>query len=94
MHYDRRNVTLAGRGITLTATEYTLLRVLSLNSGRVLTYDALLRQVWSRRRGGADVALVRAYAKRLRRKLGDDAKRPAYIMTEIRVGYRMPRPGG
>ncbi len=89
--YDRRRVSVGGRLVALTATEYDLLRTLSLGAGRVLTYDALLRQVWSGR--NSDAKIVRAYVKRLRRKLGDDAKRPTYILTELRVGYRMPRPG-
>ncbi len=49
IHYESRRVTVAGREITLTATEYELLRVLSLNAGRVVTYEALLRQVWGGR---------------------------------------------
>ena len=89
--YAHRRVTLGGRPLELTATEYELLRVLSLVAGRVATYDALLRQVWSGR-SHANPKLVRAYVQRLRRKLGDDTSQPAYIRTERRVGYRMPRP--
>ena len=89
--YDRRRVTMAGQPVELTATEYDLLRVLSLNAGRVSTYGALLRQVWDGRHG-ADEKIVRAYVKRLRKRLGDDARRPVYIQTELRVGYRMPGP--
>ena len=89
--YDRRRVTVAGRAVKLTATEYELLRVLSQGAGRVLTHETLLRRVWSGRT--ADPKIVRAYVKRLRSKLGDDAQRPAYILTEPRVGYRMPGPG-
>ena len=88
--YAHRRVTLAGRELKLTATEYNLLRVLSLGQGRVATYDALLRQVW-KGRSYANAKLVRAYVKRLRGKLGDNTGRPAYILTERRVGYRMPR---
>ena len=47
--YAHRRVSLAGRELELTATEYNLLRVLSLGTGRVATCDALLRQVWSGR---------------------------------------------
>ena len=90
--YDRRQVSVAGRAVSLTVTEYELLRVLSLGAGRVATYDALVRQVWSGRRH-ADPKLVRAFVKRLRGKLGDDASRPTYIVTERGVGYRMARPG-
>ena len=89
--YAHRRVTLGGRALELTATEYELLRVLSLGAGRVATYDALLRQVWGGR-SHANPKLVRAYVQRLRRKLGDDTDQPTYILTERRVGYRMPRP--
>ena len=90
--YDRRRVTMAGIPVDLTATEYELLRVLSLNAGRVSSYEDLLRRVWSGK-GYRDPKLVRAFIKKLRRKLGDDAARPAYIRTERGVGYRMGTPG-
>ena len=90
--YTHRRVTLGGHPLDLTATEYELLRVLSLGAGRVATYDALLRQVWSGR-SHANPKLVRAYVRRLRRKLGDETTQPTYILTERGVGYRMPRRG-
>ena len=89
--YEGRRVTVAGRPVELTATEYELLRVLSVNAGRVITYDSLLRRVWSRRDAG-DSRLLHNYVKRLRRKLGDDATHPSYIFTLRQVGYRMARP--
>ena len=93
IHYDQRRVAVAGRPVELTATEYDLLRVLSINAGRVLTYGSLLRQAWGRRRPEAtDPKLVRAVVRRLRRKLGDDAANPAYIRNQHGVGYRMPGP--
>ena len=70
--YDRRRVTVAGRAVELTATEYELLRVLSQGAGRVLTHDTLLRRVWNGRT--ANPKIVRAYVKRLRSKLGDNAQ--------------------
>ena len=91
IHYDERRVTLADRPVELTATEFDLLRALSINAGRVSTYDALLRQVWDGREfAGPEV--VRAFIKKLRRKLRDDPKDPAYIFNHRGVGYRMPRP--
>ena len=92
IHYDQRSVTVAGRPVELTATEFELLRALSINAGRVSTYQALLRQVWGGRDYG-DTDLVRAFIKKLRRKLGDDAANPAWIFNVRGVGYRMPRPG-
>ena len=85
-------MTVAGRRVDLTATEYELLRVLSTGGGRVSTVDALLRQVWGGRRAG-DPQRCCAFVKRLRHKLGDDAASPAYIFTERGVGYRMAAPG-
>ena len=90
IRYDERRVTVAGRPVALTATEFALLRALSLNAGRVLTYDALLRQVWGSRET-ADTDLVRVFIQKLRRKLGDDPKAPAYIFNHRGVGYRMAR---
>ena len=86
--YAERRVTLAGRPVQLTAIEYGLLFELSVNAGRVLTYDRLLRRVWGLRRSG-DSRRVRTAAKQLRRKLGDDANNPIYILNEPSVGYRM-----
>ena len=91
--YDRRRVSMAGREVALTAREYELLRMLSLGAGRVVAYDALLRQVWRGRAFGEPKTLVRAFVKQLRQKLGDDADNPTYIETVRGVGYRMARPG-
>ena len=91
VRYDQRRVTVAGRRIELTPKEYELLRVLSQNAGRVLTYDRLLRSVWHKR-GTNNPGPVRTFVKKLRDKLGDDAADPAYIRTERGVGYRMPEP--
>ena len=93
IHYEARQVTVAGREIELTATEYELLRVLSLNAGEVVTYQALKRRVWSGREAGAD-DLVRNFIKKLRAKLGEDAANPTWIFNLRGVGYRMARPDG
>ena len=90
IHYEERQVTVAGRPVQLTVTEYDLLRALSVNAGRVLTHEFLLRRVWGPQNSG-DARLVRAFVKKLRRKLGDVATSPAYIVTEPRVGYRMAK---
>ena len=92
IHYEERRVSVAGRTVQLTATEYELLRVLSRDAGRVATYESLLRRVWAGRENG-DTELVRTFVKKLRHKLGDDAASPAYIVNERGVGYRMGRPG-
>ena len=92
IHYEERRVTVGGREVELTATEFDLLRVLSLEAGRVVTYDDLLRKVWSGREAG-NVDLVRNFVKKLRAKLGEDARNPTWIFNLRGVGYRMARPG-
>ncbi len=89
--YERREVTVGGDAVDLTATEFELLRVLSLHAGRVVRFNTLLRWVWP---GREDVKpdVVRVFINSLRRKLGDDAASPAYIFNEHGVGYRMPGP--
>ena len=89
--YTERLVTVRGVPATLTATEYKLLVELSLNAGRVMTHDRLLRSVWGRDYSD-DSRLLRSFVKKLRHKLGDDANSPQYIVTEPRVGYRMKKP--
>ena len=94
IRYDERRVSLAGRPVELTATEYELLRVLSLNAGRVSAYEPLLRQVSGKSNDPDAKVALRTLIKSLRRKLGDDAANPAYILNERGVGYRMPRTDG
>ena len=90
--YGLRRVSVAGREVALTATEFDLLWTLSVNAGRVMTTEVLLRQVWGRR-GSDDTDRVRTVVKKLRAKLGDNAAAPTYIFTEHGVGYRFARPG-
>ena len=90
--YARRRVTVDGRAVALTGTEYEILRILSVHAGQVVTSESLLRQAWDSRES-TDTQRVRAFVKQLRDKLGDDAARPAWIFNERGVGYRMAKPG-
>ena len=89
--YGQRTVTVAGRPVRLTATEYRMLTELSLSAGRVMTHSQLLRRVWSLSKP-AGSGPVRTIVKRLRRKLGDDASDPKLLFTVPGVGYLMARP--
>ena len=89
--YADRSVTVSGRPVHLTATEYGLLFELSTDAGHVLTHDQILQRVWGMEYSG-ERELVRAFMTKLRRKLGDDAHKPRYIFTEPGVGYRMAKP--
>ena len=90
INYAERGVSVAGRPVRLTATEYGMLFELSVNAGRVLTHDDLLQRVWGLDHSGGR-GTVRSCMKRLRRKLGEDANNPSYIFAEPRVGYRMEK---
>lgn len=87
----RRAVTLGGRPIHLTPTEYELLKALAAEPGRVLTDRMLLQRVW-----GADYGdeshYLHVYVARLRRKIEDDPQAPRYLLTEPGVGYRLVAP--
>ena len=92
INYAERRVSVAGRSVHLSATEYKLLAELSVNAGRVLTHGQLLRRVWDQD-DSAGPQVLRTYVTYLRSKLGDDARSPTYIFTEPRVGYRMAKAG-
>lgn len=84
----RRLVTVGGRPVALTPTEYDLLRVLVTNAGKVLTHRHLLKQVWG---AGyeSEAHLLRVNISNLRRKIEPDPARPLYLHTEPGVGYRL-----
>ena len=86
--YAQRRVTVGGRSLALTETEYRLLYELSVNPGQVLSRDYLMGRVWAAREDGHP-QVVRAYVRRLRRKLGESAGNPRYIFSEPRAGYRL-----
>ena len=89
--YDTRSVFHHGQPLRLTVKEYGILRALSLNAGRVVTYDQLFRMVWGAGRR-AGIPSLRTNLRRLRIKLGESGSKPTYIFSEPQVGYRMPKP--
>ena len=69
-------MTVDSRAVALTATEYEILRILSVDARRVVTSESLLRQDWDAREA-TDTGRVRAFVKQIRAKLGDDAANPS-----------------
>ncbi len=85
--FERREVRVAGREVRLTPTEYSLLKYLASNAGRVVTHPMILRGVWGNEYA-EDTHNLRTYINQLRAKLGDDAASSKYIRTDAGVGYR------
>jgi two-component system KDP operon response regulator KdpE len=86
--FSARQVKLAGVEIKLTPTEYSLLRVLVQNAGKVVTHRQLLRTVWGEK-SESQAQYLRVYVTHLRKKLQIDANAPSLIKTETGIGYRL-----
>jgi two-component system KDP operon response regulator KdpE len=88
---EARDVTFSGKAVQLTPHEYSLLTLLARNEGKLLTHQAILREVWGR--AYADEShYLHVYVSQLRRKLEPDPARPRYLLTEPGVGYRIVDP--
>jgi two-component system KDP operon response regulator KdpE len=84
----RRVVSVEGREVLLTPTEYDILLALVRHAGKVLTHRQLLRQVW----GDAyesETHILRVNVSNLRRKIERDPAKPQHVITEPGVGYRI-----
>lgn len=81
-------VTLDGEALHTTPLEYSLLALFFRNTGKVLTTQYILRELYGANYG-TDTQALRALMAGLRRKIEKDPARPRYILTEIGVGYRL-----
>ncbi|MBO9368119.1 MAG: response regulator transcription factor [Chloroflexi bacterium] len=84
---ESHRVTVSGREISLTPTEYNLLVFLMRNAGKVLSHQLILQQVWGPQYGN-EAEYLRVYIGRLRRKIEADPLHPRYLHTEHGLGYR------
>ncbi|MDM9647498.1 response regulator transcription factor [Rhizobium sp. S163] len=82
----KRIVKVDEREIKLSPKEYDILRVLAQYSGKVLTHQFMLKQIWG---PAADVQYLRVYVRQLRQKIEATPDQPRYITTETGVGYRL-----
>ncbi len=88
---ERRTVTMRGEPVSLTPTEWDLLRLLAENEGKLLTHPAILRAIW----GPAyreESNYLHVYVSHLRRKIEPDPARPRYLLNQPGVGYRLVSP--
>ena len=79
---------LGGEEIHLTPIEYKLLCLLARNTGKVLTHNYILKEVWGST-AVSDVPSLRVFMATLRKKLEKDPAHPQLIQTHIGIGYRM-----
>ena len=86
--YDKRRVFVDGQSVHLTQSEYKIVSMLGLYSGRVLTYDYMLRELWGMSTK-ENRQILRVNMANIRRKLEKNPAEPQYIFTEIGVGYWM-----
>ena len=77
-----------GEEIKLTPTEYSLLRVLVQNAGKVVTHRQLLRTIWGEK-AESQAQYLRVYVTHLRKKLETGGKAASLIKTEVGIGYRL-----
>ncbi len=89
MDPSTRKVTVAGRAVELTATEFDLLHHLASHPGRVYTRGELLQSVWGYGHEGYEHT-VNSHINRLRSKIEDDPAKPRYVRTVWGVGYKFP----
>ena len=86
INFARHSVKVSGKEVSLTRTEYSLLRQLALNPNRVMLHRDLLNTVWGQEYRD-DIDYLRAYIRYLRMKLEKDPSNPKYIITSPGVGY-------
>jgi two-component system KDP operon response regulator KdpE len=73
--------------LKLTSTEFSLLALLAKNSGRVLTHQSILKEIWGFGYVG-QTQILRVFVAQLRKKIEDDPAKPNLLITESGIGYR------
>jgi two-component system KDP operon response regulator KdpE len=89
--FNARVVTLRGREVRLTATEYALLKILAQHAGKIVTHKQLLREVWGPN-AEEQSQYLRVYMTHLRKKLEPANSREKLLRTESGIGYRLVPP--
>ncbi len=86
----KRCVTVNGNEVNLSPTEYDILKLLILNSGKILTHKQILLEVWNKSEDFEGILhLLRVTISNLRGKIETNPNRPTYVLTEPGIGYRL-----
>jgi two-component system KDP operon response regulator KdpE len=89
MDITKHQVTLDSAEVSLSPTEYDILKLLLFNTGKVITHKQILREVWDKTEDYEGILhLLRVTMSNLRSKIEPNPDRPTYILTEPGVGYR------
>jgi len=93
LHIDlvKREIRRDGTEVKLSPREYDVLAELAAHAGKVLTHNHLLKKIWGQS-AGADATNLRVHVRQLRAKIEPDPARPAFVVTEPGVGYRLRAP--
>ncbi|MFA5089741.1 MAG: response regulator transcription factor [Candidatus Omnitrophota bacterium] len=90
MDITKRQVLVGNDEVSLSPTEYDILKLLIINAGKVLTHQQILREIWDKNENYEGILhLLRVTISNLRSKIEPNPDRPAYILTEPGVGYRL-----
>ena len=89
--YDHRQVMIGGNVIHMTQTEFNILSLLSQQTGKMMTYAAIINAIWGTMDDGS-VKKLQVNMANIRKKLGCKPGENRYIINELGVGYRMPDP--
>lgn len=87
--YDARQVFIAKQAIKLTQTEYNIVALLSYNSGKMMTYSAIIKAVWGDDVYDGSIKKLQVNMANIRKKFGAKPGESSYIINELGVGYRM-----
>ena len=86
--FEKHLVSVDGKDIHLTQIEFKIISLLAQNSGRVMTYDTIISNIWGPY-ADDDNSILRVNMAHIRRKLEQNPAEPQYVFTEIGIGYRM-----
>ena len=86
--YRKMRVLRDGKDVHLTPNEFKIVALLGKHAGRVMTYRAILQELWGPA-AGVDNKILRVHMANIRRKIEPNPNEPRYIFTEVGVGYRM-----
>ena len=86
--FEKHLVSVDGKDVHMTKIEFKIISLLAQNSGRVMTYDTIISNIWGPY-ADDDNSILRVNMAHIRRKLEQNPAEPQYVFTEIGIGYRM-----